>query len=198
MIACGDGLQHYRLRRDIETIVLDTRMGGNGFLPPAGPLYEPMARRRDAMLISDPNYRVIPDRPDVLSMHPELQDAYNLADPRLRRPLAQFTRIEGGQSLAVAGIGNPKRFFASPRAVDLKPSTLLLPDHYDFVDSPFIDSHAEVVLITEKDAVRRGHLDDPYIWVVSTTSVVDPALVEQVCQHVRVLADRATLKANAQ
>ncbi|NAW28283.1 tetraacyldisaccharide 4'-kinase, partial [Salmonella sp. sc-h42] len=72
------------------------------------------------------------------------------------------------------------------------------PDHYDFADSPFTDSHAEVILITEKDAVKCGHLDDPRIWVVPTTPVVDEALVEQVCQRVRALADRATLKASAQ
>jgi len=161
-------------------------------------LREPMTRRRDATLINDPNYRATPDRPDVFGMHLELQDAYNLADPGLRRPLAQFARIEGGQLLAAAGIGNPERFFASLRAAGLKPSTLPLPDHYDFADSPFTDSHAEVILITEKDAVKCGHLDDPRIWVVPTTPVVDPALVEQVCQRVRALADRATLKASAQ
>ena len=84
------------------------------------------------------------------------------------------------------------------KGAGLKPSTLPLPDHYDFADSPFTDSHAEVILITEKDAVKCGHLDDPRIWVVPTTPVVDPALVEQVCQRVRALADRATLKASAQ
>jgi tetraacyldisaccharide 4'-kinase len=198
VIVCDDGLQHYRLRRDIEIIVFDTRMGGNGFLLPAGPLREPMTRRRDATLINDPNYRATPDRPDVFGMHLELQDTYNLADPALRRPLAQFARIEGGQLLAAAGIGNPERFFASLRAAGLKPSTLPLPDHYDFANSPFTDSHAEVILITEKDAVKCGHLDDPRIWVVPTTPVVDAALVEQVCQRVRALADRATLKASAQ
>lgn len=81
VIVCDDGLQHYRLRRDIEILVFDTRMGGNGFLLPAGPLREPMSRRRDATLINDPNYRATPDRPDVFGMHLELQDAYNLADP---------------------------------------------------------------------------------------------------------------------
>jgi tetraacyldisaccharide 4'-kinase len=55
-----------------------------------------------------------------------------------------------------------------------------------------------VILITEKDAVKCGHLDDPRIWVVPTTPVVDAALVEQVCQRVRALADRATAKAGAQ
>jgi tetraacyldisaccharide 4'-kinase len=157
-----------------------------------------MSRRRDATLINDPNYRATPDRPGIFGMRLELQDAYNLADAALRRPLGEFARFERGQLLAAAGIGNPERFFASLRAAGLKPSTLPLPDHYDFADNPFADSLAEVILITEKDAVKCGHLDDPRIWVVPTTPVVDAALVEQVCQRVRALADRATAKAGAQ
>ncbi|WP_042550366.1 tetraacyldisaccharide 4'-kinase [Ralstonia solanacearum] len=198
VIVCDDGLQHYRLRRDIEIVVFDMRMGGNGFLLPAGPLREPMARQRDATLINDPNYRATPDRPNTYGMRLELQDTYNLADPALRRPLGQFAQLSGDRLLAAAGIGNPERFFASLRAVGLKPTTLPLPDHYDFADNPFTDADAEVILITEKDAVKCGHLDDPRIWVVPTTPVVDPALVEQVCRRVRALADRSTSQAGAQ
>lgn len=157
-----------------------------------------MARQRDATLINDPNYRATPDRPNTYGMRLELQDAYNLADPALRRPLGQFAQLSGDRLLAAAGIGNPERFFASLRAVGLKPTTLPLPDHYDFADNPFTDADAEVILITEKDAVKCGHLDDPRIWVVPTTPVVDPALVEQVCQRVRALADRSTSQAGAQ
>lgn len=198
VIVCDDGLQHYRLRRDIEIVVFDLRMGGNGFLLPAGPLREPMTRRRDATLINDPNYRATHDRPDIYGMRLDLQDAYNLADPALRRPLSQFARLSGDQLLAAAGIGNPERFFASLRAAGLQPATLPLPDHYDFADNPFADAGAETILITEKDAVKCGHLDDPRIWVVPTTPVVDAALVEQVCRRVRALADRSTSQAGAQ
>lgn len=157
-----------------------------------------MARRRDATLINDPNYRATHDRPDIYGMRLDLQDAYNLADPALRRPLSQFARLSGDQLLAAAGIGNPERFFASLRAAGLQPATLPLPDHYDFADNPFADAGAETILITEKDAVKCGHLDDPRIWVVPTTPVVDAALVEQVCRRVRALADRSTSQAGAQ
>src|SRR5260363_27189 len=51
LIISDDGLQHYQLARDVELAVFDERLGGNGWLLPAGPLREPLARARDATLV---------------------------------------------------------------------------------------------------------------------------------------------------
>lgn len=184
VLLLDDGLQHYRLQRDFEIVMFDTRMGGNGFLLPAGPLREPLSRPRDATLINDPYFRATPDRPDVYGMRLVLEDAWQLADPAIARPLEAFA---GRRVLAAAGIGNPERFFASLRAAGLEPDTLALPDHYDFVEDPFIDhagaQAADVILITEKDAVKCDRLRepvDPRIWVVPTTPVIDAGLIEKI------------------
>ncbi|AZG12431.1 tetraacyldisaccharide 4'-kinase [Cupriavidus pauculus] len=182
VLLLDDGLQHYRLQRDFEIVMFDARMGGNGMLLPAGPLREPLDRPRDATLINDPHFRATPDKPDVYGMRLELADAWQLADPTMARPVARFA---GQRVLAAAGIGNPERFFASLRAAGLTSiATLPLPDHYDFAADPFADNdaalHADVILITEKDAVKCERFDDPRIWVVPTTPVIDAGLIDKI------------------
>ncbi|MBF6991770.1 MULTISPECIES: tetraacyldisaccharide 4'-kinase [Cupriavidus] len=181
VLLLDDGLQHYKLQRDFEIVMFDTRMGGNGLMLPAGPLREPLTRPRDATLINDPNFRATPDRPGVYGMRLELEDAWQLNDPTMARPVAAFA---GRRVLAAAGIGNPERFFASLRGAGLSPKTLPLPDHYDFAEDPFTGNadalDADVILITEKDAVKCERFDDPRIWVVPTRPVIDAGLIDKI------------------
>jgi tetraacyldisaccharide 4'-kinase len=199
VLLLDDGLQHYRLQRDFEIVMFDSRMGGNGLLLPAGPLREPLSRQRDATLINDPHFRATPERPDVYGMRLELDNAWQLADPAMTRPLAAFA---GQRVLAAAGIGNPERFFASLRDAGLQPQTMPLPDHFDFAVDPFADDEtalqADAILITEKDAVKCDRLGDPLdprIWVVPTTPVIDAALIEKIRAAV-VTRCQATATAN--
>jgi tetraacyldisaccharide 4'-kinase len=182
VLLLDDGLQHYRLQRDFEIVMFDARMGGNGLLLPAGPLREPLSRPRDATLINDPNFKATPDKPDVYGMRLELEQAWQLIDPTMARPVSQFA---DKRVLAAAGIGNPERFFASLRRAGLSPTaTMPLPDHYDFADDPFAGNDcaldADVILITEKDAVKCERFDDPRIWVVPTTPVIDAGLIDKI------------------
>ncbi len=179
VIVSDDGLQHYQLSRDVELVVFDQRLGGNGFLLPAGPLREPQSRPRDATLINDPNAaaRSAPyPWPDTYALRLLPGAAWQLDQPALRRDLQAFA---GRRILAAAGIGAPERFFATLRAAGLAIDTLALPDHYDFADDPFDASTAEVILITEKDAVKCRQ-PDPRIWVVPVAAQLDAALVALV------------------
>ncbi|WP_059410637.1 tetraacyldisaccharide 4'-kinase [Cupriavidus basilensis] len=201
VLLLDDGLQHYKLQRDFEIVMFDTRMGGNGFLLPAGPLREPLSRQRDATLINDPDFHASPARPDVYGMRLELQDAWQLADPALARPLSAFA---GQRVLAAAGIGNPERFFASLRGAGLQPDTMPLPDHYDFAEDPFADDPvaraADAILITEKDAVKCERLSDPLdprIWVVPTLPVIDAGLIDKIRRAVAAHAQSAPGAAGA-
>jgi tetraacyldisaccharide 4'-kinase len=102
--------------------------------------------------------------------------------------------------LAAAGIGNPERFFASLRGAGLSPKTLPLPDHYDFADDPFAGNpdalDADVILITEKDAVKCERFDDPRIWVVPTTPVIDAGLIDKIRRAVQARVPAATASAS--
>ncbi|MHB9841250.1 tetraacyldisaccharide 4'-kinase [Paraburkholderia terrae] len=182
VIVSDDGLQHYRLERDAEIVVFDHRLGGNGFLLPAGPLREPLSRERDATLINNPYDRALPPWPNTFSLELAPGDAWHLDNPRLRRPLAQFV---GERVLAAAGIGAPERFFATLRAAGLSPQTRALPDHYAFSTNPFADTDADAILITEKDAVKLGSWHDARLWVVPVEATLDHRLIALVVEKVR-------------
>jgi tetraacyldisaccharide 4'-kinase len=182
VIVSDDGLQHYRLARDVELVVFDQRLAGNGFLLPAGPLREPLSRRRDATLVNDPFSRELPPWPDTFALTLSPGDAWHLADPSLRRPLARFA---GARVLAAAGIGAPERFFATLRAAGLTPATCALPDHYAFRDDPFEAAQADVILITEKDAVKLRHRPDARIWVVPVEAALPGRLIALVVEKLR-------------
>ncbi|MFM0603793.1 tetraacyldisaccharide 4'-kinase [Paraburkholderia sediminicola] len=182
VIVSDDGLQHYRLVRDAELVVFDHRLGGNGFLLPAGPLREPLSRHRDATLINDPYSRSLPAWPNTFALQLAPADAWHLDNPGLRRPLAQFS---GDRVLAAAGIGAPERFFATLRAAGLTPATRALPDHYAFERNPFTDVDADAILITEKDAVKLGSWRDARIWVVPVEAALDHRLIALVVEKVR-------------
>jgi len=181
LIISDDGLQHYRLGRDVELVVFDHRLGGNGFMLPAGPLRESLKRRRDATLINNPYATALPPWPNTYALKIEPGAAWQLDQPTLIRPLSQFA---GKHILAAAGMGAPERFFASLRAAGLSVATLALPDHYGFAANPFDLSDAEVILITEKDAVKC-HWADPRVWVVPAHAALDTALLELIVAKLR-------------
>jgi tetraacyldisaccharide 4'-kinase len=91
--------------------------------------------------------------------------------------------------VAAAGIGNPARFFAMLRAAGLKFDEMPLPDHYDFSDRVFADVLADIILITEKDAVKCIRIDalknDRRLWVVPVTARIDDALAEKIVEKLR-------------
>jgi tetraacyldisaccharide 4'-kinase len=182
VIVSDDGLQHYRLARDVELVVFDHRLGGNGFLLPAGPLREPLSRKRDATLINSPYDRALPPWPATFALSLTPGDAWHLDNPQLRRPLAQFS---GTRVLAAAGIGAPERFFATLRAAGLSPSTRALPDHYAYCDNPFTTDSVDTILITEKDAVKCTPWRDARLWAVPVDATLDPRLVALVVEKLR-------------
>ncbi|WP_250499902.1 tetraacyldisaccharide 4'-kinase [Caballeronia sp. GAWG1-5s-s] len=182
VIVSDDGLQHYRLARVFELVVFDDRLGGNGFLLPAGPLREPMSRDRDATLINSPYDRTLPPWPNTFALDLEPGDAWLLDDPSVRRPLAQFA---GEKVVAAAGIGSPERFFATLRAAGIAPTTRAFPDHYAYRENPFASVEADAILITEKDAVKFGAWRDARIWVVPVQAVLSPRLIALVVEKLR-------------
>ena len=95
----------------------------------------------------------------------------------------------GSAKLVLVAIGNPARFFGMLRAAGLQVGELALPDHHDFLDRPFDAVDADVILITEKDAVKCALIEhlkhDPRLWVVPVSAQLDAALAEQIVEKCR-------------
>jgi tetraacyldisaccharide 4'-kinase len=197
ILLTDDGLQHYKLQRDVEIILFDGRGAGNGWLLPAGPLREPVSRRRDFTVINTPQLTagltaaVGADRAPV-QMTLAGDVAEQLKDRTQRRTLSELAADAGRDGLriaAAAGIGNPARFFGMLKAAGLHVIELPLPDHHDFQDRPFAALNADLILMTEKDAVKCAQIeelrDDPRLWVVPVTARIDRALADQIVEKCR-------------
>jgi len=157
VIVCDDGLQHYRLARDIEIEVVDAqRRYGNGLPLPAGPLREPVSR------VAGCDFRVVnlgASAPDAVagqcgfgqwSMSLRIDSAQPLAGGRLR-PLSAFA---GQRVHAVAGIAHPQRFFEMLRAAGLGVVPHAFGDHHAYQAQDLSFGSQLPVLMTEKDAVK--------------------------------------------
>ncbi len=150
LILCDDGLQHYRLARDLELVLIDAARGlGNRRCLPAGPLREPAERLAevDAVLFNGAGE----DSAEgfALQLHPSA--LVNLRSGE-RRPLDHFPP---GQALhALAGIGNPRRFFATLEALNWRPIEHAFADHARYTAEQLQFSPALPLLMTEKDAVK--------------------------------------------
>ena len=124
VIVSDDGLQHYALARDCEVVVIDgDRRFGNGWLLPAGPLRETRSRLAVADAIVVNGGRALLE--GALSMRLEARSAVALTGGRVS-PLDAFA---GVAVHAVAGIGNPERFFNMLRAYGILVEGHALADH---------------------------------------------------------------------
>jgi len=158
IIVCDDGLQHYRLARDIEIEVVDAqRRYGNGRLIPAGPLREPASRARDC------DFRVVnlgqaSADPAALAscgfgewaMQLHIDRAQPLSGGRARA----LSHFRGQRVHAVAGIANPQRFFDMLRAHGIGVVPHAFADHHAYQAADLRFGSELPVLMTEKDAVK--------------------------------------------
>ena len=168
VIVSDDGLQHYALARDCEIVVIDgDRRFGNGWLLPAGPLRETPARLSlaDAVVINGGQAQL----DGALRMRLEAKNALSLLG-NAAKPLDDFA----GRSVhAVAGIGNPERFFNMLRAHGIEVTGHPLPDHAQLVSADICFADERPVLMTEKDAVKCARIAGPSHWYVPVTASFD-------------------------
>jgi len=167
VLVLDDGLQHYAMRRDLEIAVVGARGFGNGFLLPAGPLREPKSRLRgvDAVVSHDSGAK-------GFGMRLEGEMAHRMTDARERQPLKAFA---GQRVHAVAGIGDPNRFFLHLGKAGLKVVPHPFPDHHPFTPRDLEFGDDAPVLLTEKDAVKLRSVARPGWWVLPVSAQLDAA-----------------------
>jgi len=168
VVVSDDGLQHYALARDCEIVVIDgDRRFGNGWLLPAGPLRETPARLAAADAIVVNGGRALLD--GALSMRLEAKGALSLIGGT-PKALDEFA---GCSVHAVAGIGNPERFFNMLRAHGIEVLGHPLPDHAHLRSTDISFADQRPVLMTEKDAVKCRRIAGPHHWYVPVTASFD-------------------------
>ena len=180
IIISDDGLQHYRLQRDVEIAVIDGTTGfGNGALLPAGPLRESLSRLRyvDALVINGRSQLDFIQSVKPIQMQLQAINFYNLLDPDKVCSKGDFA---GKQVVAIAGIGNPERFFQQLQALGLKFKSQAYPDHYAFHELDFAKVKADIVVMTEKDAVKCAAFAKANFWVLPVSAVVEPRLLSLI------------------
>jgi tetraacyldisaccharide 4'-kinase len=107
---------------------------------------------------------------------------YSLAKPEQRATADQF---RDGPVHAVAGIGNPERFFSGLRDMGLKVIPHAFPDHHGFLPGELEFSDDRPLIMTEKDAVKCQPFATARIWVLAVEAQPDVALGEQILQRLK-------------
>lgn len=184
VIVSDDGLQRYALARDVEIAVVDGARGlGNGLMLPAGPLREPASRLRevDAVVVHAAPDTAPGSRPG-LRMTLEGRAFHNLLNPGHVVGPEHFHRL---RVHAVAGIGNPARFFAHLEALGLQFEAHAFPDHHRYSAADLSFPGCEAVLMTEKDAVKCAPFAHETHWALRVDARPDPALGELVLTRIK-------------
>lgn len=182
LIIADDGLQHYRLERDVEIALFDERGVMNGWALPAGPLREPVSRlgQVDAMVLNGTAVSPAPTLVAPTFLMRLLGDRFHRLDDS--STTCSAADLGGKRLHAVAGIGAPQRFFNHLTGIGLAFSEHFFPDHHDFCREDLVFS-GDAILTTEKDAVKLARLDLSLpVWVLPVTAEVKPDLAAFVLE----------------
>ena len=183
MIVSDDGFQHFRLKREINIVVVDgMRQFGNGWCLPAGPLREPVRGlgRANILVVNLPpggKPKAWTDRGYIV-MSMQGSDLVNLETDE-KKPIGEFANktVHG-----VAGIGHPERFFTVLRSAGMEVVPHTFPDHHQFDgdDFDFVRSD-ECIIMTEKDAVKcAGIAPAGQCWVLPVRAVLPNGFFDRI------------------
>lgn len=184
VLISDDGLQHYRMQRNVEIVVYDAeRAFGNRMLLPAGPLREPVSRLKSVhAVVCNGTITACTDYENTFSMQLLADSFYNLMQPLNTVKAAAFF---GKRILAVAGIGNPQRFFNQLTQMGLRFQQRSFNDHHAFVPSDFAGEAFDIVLMTEKDAVKCRAFAKENFWVLPVKAAVEDGLLSTIFNQLK-------------
>lgn len=190
-----DGLQHYRLARDIELSVFDGSRGvGNGALIPVGPLREPVSRLDSVDFVivngastADGEGRVPAEALSGIE-HPHMY-AMDLQPTRLVNLKTGETRwpesLDGQKIRSIAGIGNPTRFFDTLKALGAKQIAVPFPDHHRFRPEDLGTETGHLLVMTAKDGVKCRSFAPDNAWVLHVEAQLPEAFSRAVVEKLQ-------------
>jgi len=184
VLITDDGLQHYRLARDVELVVVDEATLGNGLRLPAGPLREGVGRIAASTLVMahgalSAGLRRQLDGTPVFEFSLAGDAFEQVANRSEWRAPAHF---RGRRVVAMAGIGRPERFFGQLEAMGLTLERRPFPDHHTYTAADVAIEDGDVLLMTEKDAVKCRPFAPADSWVWPVRAQVAPGAVELIVE----------------
>lgn len=176
VILSDDGMQHYRLPRDVEIAMVEPKAWGNRKCLPEGPLREPLSRLKKV------NYLLSSDKHIAgYNVRFEQDKAVHIKTGQIDEGLESF---RGRTVHAVAGIANPNRFFDMLRAKGIHVIEHAFNDHHAFRLEDLAFNTAYPILMTEKDAIKCQHFNYLPIWVVSLSAKLDPTFLQKLIKDI--------------
>ena len=179
VILSDDGIQHYRLRRDLEVLVIDgTRKFGNGYLLPAGPLREFRSKLKtvDAIVC---NHKKVIDGSYLMKYTGHL-----LINLKTNKKI-HLNNLSLKNIHAIAGIGNPDSFFDYLKTYNILFSSSVFQDHYKFSKKDFRDMNDKNIIMTEKDAVKCQQFSRNNFWYLPVIAEVDSKFTDVILKKLR-------------
>lgn len=183
IIICDDGLQHYALQRDIEIVVVDAlRQFGNGFLFPAGPLREANSRLTEVDFVVSNGVIM---HSTYIPMHLKPDKIINL---QTNKEIDTVKFFENKNLIAIAGIGNPDRFFETLTQMGLVFKKQAMPDHYVYSSLDFachsVQNNPVFYIMTEKDAVKCREFATDKMFYLPVTAEISDSFLQDVLKRI--------------
>ncbi len=177
VVLSDDGLQHYRMARDLEICVVDSVRGhGNGYCLPAGPLREPLSRLKGIDIVVYSGVNRDAASPEIDSYSLDVVGLNRLNSDEKATASLPISSFKGKKIHAVAGIGNPSRFFQQLRDNGLTIVEHAFSDHHAYLKSDFSGWDDECILMTEKDAVKCNGFSLADAWSVNVKATFSESL----------------------
>lgn len=192
IIISDDGLQHYRLQRDLELVVIDAkRLFGNGLLLPAGPLREGLWRLKVTDLLiyngrQPSNNTQLQEKSLQMSL-----EASELVNIKTGEKISVFRFLDQQQAVnAIAGIGDPQRFFDTLNTLGfqiVKQQGFI--DHKEFITDDFDDFKTNLpLLMTEKDAVKCQGFAQEHWWYLPVNAQFSEQDEQKFIQNIQAIS----------
>lgn len=183
VVISDDGLQHYQLPRDIEVCVLDANRGlGNGYLLPVGPLREESNRLDTVDFVLNSTTVKGNELTEAADHYPLQPTAWVNVKTAQIIPLANFNIQQN--PLAIAGIGNPQKFFDTLAGLNIQCECKGYADHYPYSPQDFSGVQRQI-LMTQKDAVKLQAFAHEDMWYLQIEAVLPEVFLNKFDQKLK-------------
>ena len=182
VIVSDDGLQHFALARTAGIAVFDERGAGNGWPLPSGPLREPLSAANAVDFVLYQGLSAAPvAHGHAYAFHLDSREFLEVGNGGRTAAASAF----GDKRVAaIAGIGNPQRFFRQLSDLGIHAHCVAFPDHHAFVAEDLDIAGADVVLMTEKDAVKCRAFARRECWALRVEAALPAAFCAAVLERV--------------